>query len=249
MRPGNSRALLIYVFGAISTLLVGSGPAAAIATVSVSYSGWDIYFDYYSDANVGGSTFFDTIPEGLAFTCTGGASQGGVGCSDERSLEVSSSAAGVHNFSVTANSGFSLTNTTQENFPGYFVFDTDFSAFNPGGPEIGASVTDPNSEYAIFNSSVSGPGVYDNQGCDTRNYPSDSENNFSPYACGVPSPDGSSSNAYLGPLGPGETISVDYTISISAQLKSVPEPISLSIFAAGLIGMLYSARIADLRLA
>jgi hypothetical protein len=62
-------------------------------------------------------------------------------------------------------------------------FRSDFSAFNPGGPEIGARVDHPHFEFAQFSSSVSGPGVGDFHGCATS---------IATPSCGVVGPDSSS---------------------------------------------------------
>jgi hypothetical protein len=222
--PLGLRAVFGRSFGALSILAVCCGPAAATAMVSVYFSGWNANFQfYYVDGNVG------ALPEGIALDGVFG---------DSRSLVATNSSAAVEDFSVTADSGFTLTNTTQETFPGFFVVDVNFSAFNPGGSEIGASVTNPSVEYALFSSSVEDPGAGDFHSCDTRDYPG-GFGNFSPYACGVPSPDSSGGDLFIGPLGPGDTFTADYTISISAELKGegVPEPTTLPLFATGLVLM------------
>ena len=76
-------------------------------------------------------------------------------------------------------------------------------------------------------------GGLDFHSCDTRDYPG-GFGNFSPFTCGVPSPDSSEGEFYLSALGPGDTLAANFAISIDAELKGVPEPITLPLFATGL---------------
>jgi hypothetical protein len=189
-----------------------------------------------------GIAFPPSFPAELQLV-VGGSFGGSTGCGDDRLLSAQNSSAAVNNYSVSSNFALTLTNTTQETFPGDFVFYGGVSAFNPGGPEIGASVDDPSHEYALFSSKAELVNrLADEHSCDTRNYPgypdySDGGYYFSPFACGVRSLDETEFELDLGPLGPGETLTANFEILITAQLKSVPTPGTLPLFATGLGGL------------
>lgn len=114
--------------------------------------------------------------------------------------------------------------------PGFFEFRTQFSAFNPGGPQIGAQVDDKFLEYAAFSSSVFGPATGDMHGCNTLTGP----NFFGPNACGVPSPDSSQGEFGIGPLAAGQTKTATYQINIRVEAIGIPEPFTVSFFGTGL---------------
>jgi hypothetical protein len=146
--------------------------------------------------------------------------------------------------SVVAGTGFaattldvlgviSITNTTAlpiEFTPPSF---TSVSSFNPGGSEIGASVDNPQSESALFNSAVSliGPIVVaqDQHGCETS---------LLIVACGVPAPDSSEGDIF-GVLEAFQTISIDTLLHIETQTRALPEPASLSLVGLGLMGLMF----------
>ena len=190
-----SRALLPFGLRAacglslvsLAMLAASYGSAAATAMVSVRAI-WDAEPYYYADAD-GNVVTFDAFPDGITLSCVGGASGLGMGCSDERSVWAQNSSSAIETLSESAVSGVALTNSTQETFPGFFVFYAVWSAFNPGGPEIGASVMFPSLEYAAFSSQIVGPAeIGDFHSCDTRNFPGqpdflgDGGFYFSPYA-------------------------------------------------------------------
>ncbi len=121
------------------------------------------------------------------------------------------------------------------------VMRTVFSAFNPGGPGIGALVDDTSREFARFESSLSGPGVDDFRSCDTRSGPGDSNQTFPQpapaNACGVFSPSGLGSEFTIADLANGEENISLYTLTFTLEAESIPEPSTLAGLAAGLIGL------------
>lgn len=224
----------------------GASPASAVATVDLENVGWSLSFDHYVefDDNYDQVNYFDMLPDGLIFSCVGDAIQYGNACRYSISLHASTTSPVLQSYSVSAYGGAEITNTTGQAYPGYFVFLTEYSSFNPGGSPIGVSVTDPNAEYASFSSSVQGTagyyGAYDSHGCWVGNSPSDGPSNL--YSCGVEAPDGSTDTWYLGPLDAGGTIGGYYSAGISAELKGVPEPLTLSLIVPGLIWIGMSRR-------
>jgi hypothetical protein len=96
-------------------------------------------------------------------------------------------------------------------------FRSDFSAFNPGGPEIGARVDHPHFEFAQFSSSVSGPGVGDFHGCATS---------IATPSCGVVGPDSSSIFFEI-----DQSQVLEYDISIFVQVIVTPEPSTMPLVA------------------
>ncbi|HEY2009020.1 MAG TPA: PEP-CTERM sorting domain-containing protein [Rhizomicrobium sp.] len=183
------------------------------------------------------------LPNGISISCIGAA--GGVQnqCGAGLSLFVSNDSASLETFHVSSTGGLAITNTSDLGYSGVtLLFRTDFSAFNPGGPDIGASITYPGLEDASFSSSVTGTGVDDFHSCDTAGS-SGFGVNFSPYTCGVQSPDSSEEQFSVALPAPGTTIDVSpYTINISASLIGIPEPATLFLFGAGFAAAFEIAR-------
>jgi hypothetical protein len=121
------------------------------------------------------------------------------------------------------------------------VMRTVFSAFNPGGPGIGAIVDDTAREFARFESSQSGPGIGDRHQCDTRLPPSSTNQTFPQpppaNACGVFSPDSSELEFGITDFASGEEEIILYTLSLTLEAASIPEPSALMVFASGLLGI------------
>lgn len=175
------------------------------------------------------ATYFGgTLPSGISFNCFGDATPhlSASGCSDYASLILTNDSAADITLSLSHVGGFSLTNTTDDTIYDPFRFGVGYSAFNPGGPQIGASVDDPLNEFASFSSSVSGPGASDSHACNTVTGP----NFVTPTACGVFSPDSNISFLFVGPLAPGDTYTATYHINIIARAIGVPEPSTLAVF-------------------
>lgn len=217
-----------------AAMLCGQAQATAFAAVEDAF--WQVDLDFYFDGN----TFFDTLPDGVVFGCGGGPDPKGH-CFVDASRAVT--LPGVDSLDFIW--GFSLINTTDADIPGYFAFRTEFSAFNPGGPDIGASVDDPATQFASYFSEVSGPGVFDIHGCDTDGGGVDGINALrTANSCGVVSPDFSEGSFDLGPLPAfgDDEVSYEIRIDVMAVPKQVPESFSLSIFGVGLLGVAAARR-------
>ncbi len=207
--------------GIFAALIATAAPATAAPFAGVNFAVWKAQFLGYSDLN---SPPTSILPDGISISCFGNAFSFTNGCLGSASLLVfdgSDSISSIGGISITNNSGIDL---------GTLFFQTDFSAFNPGGSPIGAQVDDPSYQYAVFSSSVFGPGVGDFHACDTRINP-----NMGPNACGVFSPDSSQGQFSTGPLAAGQNVKQSYQIKIAATVF-VPEPLTLSLFGAGLAG-------------
>lgn len=137
-------------------------------------------------------------------------------------------AVGTHTLSLT----YSFTNESGQDFDSVW-FQTDYSAFNPGGPEIGAKVDNTTLEFARFTSSQSGEGIGDFHTCDTRD--PGSANGTNDASCGVGSPDSSTGEFGFNDFDNGETFTMNYTLALTLEVSSVPEPATLSMFIAGLL--------------
>lgn len=123
----------------------------------------------------------------------------------------------------------------------FLTIRTDFSAFNPGGPAIGARVDNTALEFARFASSQSGPGIGDSHQCDTR-LPSSPVNMVFPQpppatACGVGTPDSSQSDFAILDFDQGETVLRTFTLHLELEVQSVPEPGTLALFGAALLAL------------
>jgi len=221
---------------ALAVALIFCARADATAFAGVKLAFWQADFSYYSDPALDAP--LTVLPPGIFLECTGSADPTGAGCSDRQGISVTSDGPLVTGL-VDALGGFTLFNTGSTDYPGSFVFHTSFSAFNPGGPEIGASVDDPARESASFFSVVTGPGVFDLHGCNMTH-------GLAPHAaamgasCGVSSPDDSEGETDLGPLLAGQSLSAAYNIYIQVVAQGdspVPEPLTLGIFFVGLVAV------------
>jgi hypothetical protein len=153
---------------------------------------------------------------------------------------VVASPGGYANLTYTLMATVSIINETGVDIDA-LVMRTVFSAFNPGGPEIGAIVDDTGREFARFESSQSGPGVGEFRTCDTRSGPGDSNQTFPQpapaNACGVFSPASLESEFVIADLAAGEEDIALYTLTFTLEAESIAEPSALAVFAAGLIGL------------
>jgi hypothetical protein len=205
--------------------------AGAFTFAPIKEASANAMVDVHADWNV---ALPGVLPNGISISCTGAAG-GSVQnrCGASLSLFVSNDSASLETFHVSSIGGLAITNISDLEYSGVtLLFDTDFSAFNPGS--IGASITYPGLEDASFSSSVIGTGVDDFHSCDTAGGGGPGVN-FSPYACGVQSPDSSEEQFSVALPAPGTTIDISpYTINISASLIGIPEPATLFLFGAGL---------------
>jgi hypothetical protein len=134
---------------------------------------------------------------------------------------------------------FNFTNQTGVDLD-FLTIRTDFSAFNPGGPQIAASVDNAVLEFARYDSSQSGRGIGDSHHCDTR-INSGSGNPTFPtpppsVACGVSAPDSSQGEFTFFDVDQNETVSETFSLRLELEVQSVPEPGSLALLGAALIG-------------
>jgi hypothetical protein len=223
----------IFFIGAISLC---TAPAQATPFAGVTNASWSARFFFYSDG-IGLPT--QILPAGLSISCFGDAAAlVPNGCRGLASLTLTNDSSADIVLSLLRIGGLSVTNNSGIDLAGFLNFKTDFSAFNPGGSQIGASVDDPLYEYAAFGSSVTGPGVGDFHGCNTLTGP----NFVGPNACGVNSPDSSQGEFSLGPLAAGQTRSATYNINIRLEAIGVPEPATIALFGMGMAGAIVMCR-------
>lgn len=198
------------------------------------------YVDVTSEWSAGNFQFIpdnslnpQALPGGLVISCFGGAaSTAGGGCGDSRTLDTTATT--TENLSVNANSGIEITNNSSQTFAGSLLFLLNVGPFNPGGPEIGASVDNPLTEYASLTSSITGYGVAGSAyGVATSKVACNTTAgtlSLPPDTCGLNSPDTSQEMVFLSldSLLPGQSEQISYTIDIEADFQ-VPEPSSLPI--------------------
>ena len=221
------RKFLIQLGEAVAMCLLASlwsVPANALAFAGVDFAGWHANFSGYYDPNTGE---IGPVPNGINFDCP-------IGCGDSLGFSVISDHQGLVQKSQDVMDTFSVTNTVDNAFDGYLYYLGEVSAFNPGGSNIGASVTDPLHEWASFASFVSGPDFQDAHACDTRVPFSSSF--WTPFFCGVNAPDSSSFGLFVPIPGPGETQSWSVETGLSVAAFSASEPLTVSLFGAGIVG-------------
>lgn len=178
------------------------------------------------------------LTSGIAITCLGNVTTEINGCLGNASLD--QSVISSMQLSSTENGTVVVTNTTNQALSGLIFLATNFSAFNPGGPDIGVSIDNPIAQAGSYSSSVSGPSVNDAHGCAVGfNGDIASVGNaiFSPTTCGVIAPDSSDGllSINLANLGPGQSDDFTYNINIAASFD-IPEISSLPIMLTALLG-------------
>jgi hypothetical protein len=229
---------------ALAGSVIGSPTASATPYVGVTAE-WYVSFGYYESPS---GQIVSQLPLGIAISCFGTASSNGEGCRD--SLSLGASVDTTTHLAVSDTSGLVVTNNVGAQLAGWLVFNTDFSAFNPGGPEIGIGVDDPLTQSASFSSSVSGPGVGDYHSCTTTDPVGYNGGgyNFAPGKCGVSSPDSSQDQfgISLDELGVAGSEPVQYIMNIAADFSippaNVPEPPSIAIIAAPILLLCFEMR-------
>jgi hypothetical protein len=177
-----------------------------------------------------------TIPDGISFSCFGGASGNADGCGDSRSLNTSVLTS--EHLSASATSGLEIINTSDHFFTGSLVFATDFSSCNNSGC-LAITIDDPAFQFGGYSSSVSGPGVGDSHNCSVGFLGNSGFQVFSPTHCGVPGPDSSQNVIFVdvSTLAPGGTIDLSYSINITADFVLVPEPETIWLFGCALAAL------------
>lgn len=176
----------------------------------------------------------DGLPAGIVESC------GGDGCSGSISV--------IHDFTKDIAEAASLsgsatfTNTADAPYTGGFRIDSSFSAFNPGGPEIGLSI-DNLLQTASFSSAVVGTIAYDTHSCSVPAKPGD-PGYFSAFTCGVGTPDSSEGEFFISDLAPGGSVELDWSILVTDSFSAVPEPSGLAVLSSTLValGLLRSHR-------
>lgn len=115
---------------------------------------------------------------------------------------------------------------------------TDFSAFNPGGDPVGASVDNIAREFARFVSTQSGEGIGDAHGCHTGIFDGSHFPGPLPAArCGVESPD-SSQGEFTFVVPESNVAEFAYRLSVEVEASAVPEPGALAMLGIGLCALL-----------
>lgn len=222
--------------------LGGLSLIAAIAATAVCHSANATSFidvsSFWAQTTVG------DIPAGVAITCDGDAYPiwyGSAGCSGDMSVG--------HNFTsnVTETNSSSgsllLTNIGGTPLSGDLLFDAGFSAFNPGGPEVGLGI-DNAGKSASYSSILTGLGyVLDEHACSLPasylGYDYAGGYNFSTLTCGVVAPDSSDVllDVDLGSLAPGDTEEFTYSMSISDSFHLALEPSGLALLGSAMFAL------------
>jgi hypothetical protein len=196
------------------------GAPAAHASAIVDFSAyWRTSFASYSDAQIGPA--FTTLPAFLQISCFGDAQVSGNGCGDTREIS-GTVASGDASFAASSVGGLTITNNADHQL--FLRFLTDITAFDHGS--LGIKIDDPASQSGSYFSKVMGPSpMWDQHSCSTT--PSNG-------VCTVPSPDSSPSNLFLD-LDPGESATFNWTITMTADITSVPEPATWTVLGGGLL--------------
>lgn len=239
---GIRRTLLVLV---AITGAAASRPAAATPYIDVR-SIWGAFFVPGLDLGTG-TVNPSELPPGLTITCGGDSAINANGCL--ASLSVNHTVTSNETSTASAFGTLTLKNTGTTPFTGSLIFPIDFSAFNPGGPEVGISI-DNTSQSASFSSQVLGGGgtpasrIFSGEPSDQHSCSLPASQlgftgggyNFSALQCGVQAPDESVAFVLLGPLSPGQSESLFGELSITDTF-SVPEPSVLGIMAPGLLAL------------
>lgn len=225
----------------LATLALLAAPTVAQATPRIDVRSW------------WGQTFFDldhssaiADPDGFAVTCGGTATGGGFGCGD--SLQVTRDFTASEAGSIERHGWMTVTNISAAALS--YAMLTRWSAFNPGGPNVGLAIDDPLTQIAHYSSRLTSDvlaGDYKHCGLPTPDaIESETEGvNFSDKACGVVAPDDSDLLSGGGFLDPGASFTVNYTLAIAwdfAQATGggigVPEPGTAWLLLVGVLGLL-----------
>ena len=200
----------------------------ALATPFIDVrASWSAYLEgiMASDGTMAGD-----IPSGIVITCDGYASDG---CSN--SLEVSHTVTHSLTEGYSSSASLVITNTGDTSSSGDLIFGVGWSAFNPGGPEVGLSI-DNAQQSASFSSESDGTsnGIGGDYHACSLPVPASQVyyGGFTTLSCGVQSPDSDSAMLFvdLSSLAPGDSVEFDNTLSISDSFNiPTPEPSGLAI--------------------
>jgi hypothetical protein len=228
------RALIV-----VAGLLFAAQAAQATPFISIS-SVWSVNVDPF---------YNPTIPAGFEVSCYGSAYSGG-GQSCYATASIGQPVTASAHLATTVLSGVVFTNNTNGYLSGFIDVFTGFSAFNPGGPDVGISIDDATTQGARFSSGVRGPGVGDFHDCSIGIY-GESGTVFTPTSCGVSSPDSSQSDFTfdLSTIAPMSSIMLPYELSIVSDFfipvqppGGVPEPAAVLVMLSGLLAMRFVSR-------
>jgi hypothetical protein len=187
----------------------------------------------------------DQVPTGIVITCDGNASND---CSNN--LDVSHSVTRSLTETFSSSASLVITNTGDTSSSGELIFDVGWSAFNPGGPDIGLSI-DNAGQSASFSSESTGssPGIgVDSHACSLPASllgPDGSGYNFTTLSCGVLAPDSDEAEFFvdLASLAPGDSVELDNTLTISDSFNiPTPEPSGLAILGSAIFALAVSRR-------
>ncbi len=194
---------------------------AAHASAIVDFSAyWETTFASYSDAQIGPA--FTALPSFLQISCLGDAQVSGNGCGDSRHLSGTVASGEDASFAESSVGGLTITNNADHQL--FLRFLTDITAFDHGG--LGIKIDDPASQSGSYFSQVMGPSpVHDQHSCSTT--PANG-------ICTVLGADSSLSNLFLD-LDPGESATFNWTITMTADITSVPEPATWTVLSGGLL--------------
>ena len=189
----------------------------------------------------------DEVPTGIVITCDGNASND---CSN--SLDVSHSVTRSLTETFSSSASLVITNTGDTSSSGELIFDVGWSAFNPGGPDIGLSIDNARQSASFSSESVgSSPEIgEDSHACSlpvpaSQVGPDGSNYNFTTLSCGVLGPDSDEAEFFvdLASLGPGDSVELDNTLTISDSFNiPTPEPSGLAILGSAMVALAVSRR-------
>ncbi|MBN9508598.1 MAG: hypothetical protein J0I21_05685 [Alphaproteobacteria bacterium] len=171
----------------------------------------------------------------------------------EANASAEATATGAATVQIQATGTLFIQNTSSTDVP-FVIIDDVFSAFNPGGSDVGASVDNTMTEYASFTSFQSDDGglLGDSHNCNTDLtvphywYGGLTDGGMGAF-CGVEAPDASDGETWFGPIPADTTIAADaMTLEIDLFVSAnapptVPEPLSVSLLAMA-IGTLAAVR-------
>jgi hypothetical protein len=246
------RTTVNLLLGLLVGLTICPGVASANAIVDFT-AFWKTSFTGYLDNNF--QLLSTSLPGGITISCSTSGSAfelSPTGCSDIEPVQISSTSPPLETLYILKDSITNIANESGSPIPGYLRFVTFYTAYDAGG--LGALVTDPTTEVARFNSYVSGgavgPGnvfisdsrISASASCDVAllGY------TISLNHCGLLPQDAQTySSTFYVPMPTGLDASLFYRILAVGTVmgtQAVPEPASVTLFGAGLAGVIAMRR-------